>query len=110
VTEPLQARASALVEVLQNAGPIEYATAAVTLAVVLLGAYVGYQAYRGYRRNDDRAVLFLGIGITLVATGRPVAPTLGYLLVPSAELALAGLSFGLSIAGLLAILYAFTRA
>jgi hypothetical protein len=109
VTEPLQG-ADVLAESFRNAGPIEYATLAVTLAVVLLGAYVGYQAYRGYRRNDDRAVLFLGIGITLVATGRPVAPTLGYLLFPGAELALAGLSFGLSVAGLLSILYAFTRA
>jgi len=81
-----------------------------TLAVLVLGVYVGYQAYRGYRRNDSRPVLFLGIGVTLVATGRPLVSTLGYVLLPGADLALAVLSFGVSVTGLLSILYAFTRA
>ena len=89
---------------------MEFATAAVTLAVLVLGLYVGYQAYRGYRRNDSRPVLFLGIGVTLVATGRPVVSTLGYVLLPGADLVLAVLSFGVSVTGLLSILYAFSRA
>lgn len=112
MTDPLQAGTAAtpLGDILPSAGPIEYATAAVTLAVLALGAYVGYQAYRGSRRNDDRSVLYLGIGVTLVATVRPIASTLAYALFPGADLALVVLSFAVPVAGLCSILYAFTRA
>ncbi|KPN30100.1 hypothetical protein SY89_00822 [Halolamina pelagica] len=110
MTDSAGGGASALGELLREAGPVEFATAAVTLAVLVLGLYVGYQSYRGYRRNDSRPVLFLGIGVALVATGRPVVSTLGYLLLPGADLVLAVVSFGVSVTGLLSILYAFSRA
>jgi hypothetical protein len=90
--------------------PVEYATVAVTVAVLCLGAYVGYQAYRGYRRNDDRAVLFLGAGIALVTTGRQLASVGTYLLVGEAPLVLLVVFFGVSVAGLASVLYAFLRA
>ncbi|GAB7014167.1 hypothetical protein JCM18549_24380 [Halolamina salina] len=90
--------------------PIEYATMAVTVAVLLLGAYIGYQAYRGYRRNDDRAVLFLGVGIALVTTVQQAVSTLTVVFVTRNELVPLLAFFGISTAGLLSILYAFTRA
>lgn len=94
----------------QGAGLLGYTGLALTAAVLLLGGYVGYQAFRGYRRNDDRPVLFLGIGIVLVTAVRQIASTLAYAFVTENELALVALSFGVSIAGLLSIVYAFTRA
>ena len=101
---------AAVVEALpREVGPLGVAGIALTAAVVLLGAYVGYQAYRGYRRNDDRAVLFLGLGIVLVTTVRVAAPTVAYAFTPVGDLGLVALSFGVSIAGLLSILHAFTR-
>lgn len=91
----------------QMTNPIEYATFAATLAVLLLGAYVGYQAYRGYQRNGNRAVLFLGLGIFLVTTVRELGSLAAYLLVGENPLVLAVVSFGLSILGLLSVLYGF---
>ena len=87
--------------------PVEYATVAATIAVLCLGAYVGYQAYRGYRRNDDRAVLFLGVGLALVTTGRQLASVGTYLLVGEAPLVVLVVFFGVSTAGLASVLYAF---
>lgn len=91
----------------QITDPVEYATFAATVAVVLLGAYVGYQAYRGYHRNDNRAVLFLGLGLFLVTTVRELSSLIAYLLVGEDPLVLFIVSFGLSILGLSSILYGF---
>lgn len=32
----------------------------------LLGIFIAYQAFRGYRRNDSRPMLFIAIGFVLV--------------------------------------------
>jgi len=34
----------------------------------LVGSYVGYQAYRGYRRHDSRAMRALSAGLFLLTT------------------------------------------
>lgn len=39
---------------------------AVTLVAMMLGLYIVFQAFRGYRRNDSRRMLFLAIGLTLL--------------------------------------------
>lgn len=93
----------------QFASPLQYATVTVTAVVLLLGVYIGYQAYRGYRRNDDRSVLYLGVGVFLVTTGRQVASSLSYLAVGENELLLVTMFFTLSIAGLVSVLYAFLQ-
>ncbi|WP_121823587.1 DUF7521 family protein [Halostella salina] len=94
----------------QLGGPVEYATVVVTAAVLVLGAYVGYQAYRGYRRNDNRAVLFLGAGLFLATTGRQLASIGALLAVGEVPLVLLSVFFGVSIAGLASVLYAFLGA
>lgn len=33
---------------------------------VLVAAFIAYHAYRGYRRNDSRPMLFIAIGFVLV--------------------------------------------
>lgn len=38
----------------------------VTLAAMLLGLFIVFQAYRGYRRNQSRRMLFLAVGLTLL--------------------------------------------
>lgn len=91
----------------QLSDPVEYVTFAVTVAVLLLGAYVGFQAYRGYQRNNNRAVLFLGLGIFLVTTIRELGSLAAYLLVGENQLMLVVISFGLSVLGLIAVLYGF---
>jgi hypothetical protein len=108
---PPAAEPDALAELVgQLGGPVEYATVVVTAAVLVLGAYVGYQAYRGYRRNDNRAVLFLGAGLFLATTGRQLASIGAVLAVGEAPLVVLSIFFGISVAGLVSVLYAFLGA
>jgi len=74
------------------------------LATVVLGLYISYQAYRGYRRNQSRPMLFLAVGIVLLTFVPAVFSTLG-----ANVQALAGetvlLGFLSRLVGLLSILY-----
>jgi hypothetical protein len=72
---------------------------------IVVGAVVVYQAVRGYRRNDSRAMLFLGLG--LLALG-PVHFALE--LVPGGLVLVALAIELLDILGLLLLLYSLTRA
>ncbi|WP_428222024.1 DUF7521 family protein [Halorientalis brevis] len=36
------------------------------LATIVVGTYVAYQSYRGYRRNDSRPMLTLALGLVLM--------------------------------------------
>ncbi|ELZ28408.1 hypothetical protein C474_14909 [Halogeometricum pallidum JCM 14848] len=51
---------------------IDWAIIALAFGSTLVGAYVGYQAYRGYRRHDSRPMRALSLGLfflTAVAFG-----------------------------------------
>lgn len=39
---------------------------AVTLGAMILGLFIVFQAYRGYRRNQSRRMLFLALGLALL--------------------------------------------
>jgi hypothetical protein len=85
--------------------PVEIA---VTIAVVVLGAYVAYQAYRGYRRNDSRPMLYFGVGVFAIATVRPLLFLLSAFLIQlQAPLFLFVEFFLVSAVALVSILYAF---
>lgn len=78
-------------------------TAIVTAA---LGAFVAYQALRGYRRNASTVMLYLAIGIVLLTTA-PVALRLGLdVLGVLDDAGRALLAQTLRIAGLVVVLYA----
>ena len=48
-------------------GYIEYLVLlAVTLGALMLGLFIAFQAYRGYRRNQSRRMLFLALGLALL--------------------------------------------
>jgi hypothetical protein len=81
----------------------------VWLAVLALGVVVGslvaYQAFRGYRRNDSRPMLFLAVGLALLG---PV-----HFLLSLAPLSAAAVGVALQtvdVLGLLAVGYSLTRA
>lgn len=74
-------------------------------ATAAAGSVVAWLAYRGYRRNDSRAMQFLAIGVACIAVVPfPVTYGLGPLLALSdaATLLVVLLS---NVAGLLAVLY-----
>lgn len=47
---------------------VGYQTAIVAVAALstALGLYIGYQAYRGFRRNDSRPMQLLSVGLILL--------------------------------------------
>lgn len=38
----------------------------ITLGAMVMGLFIAFQAYRGYRRNRSRRMLFLALGLTLL--------------------------------------------
>lgn len=97
-----------LASVLQ-AGPFETTTELVLQAGELFGAVLGvfiaYQAYRGYRRNDSKPMLFIAVGFALVL-GVPILLFAAYLLADVPETAIQGVVQLFEVAGLLCIIYA----
>jgi ABC-type glycerol-3-phosphate transport system permease component len=93
--------------------PLQVSLAVTTVTALLtavVGGFVAYQAYRGYRRNASRAMLFLAIGILLLTTipfllKQPLV-LLSYMTTVEAELT----AQTCRVAGLLTVLYAFTGA
>ncbi len=88
----------------------ESAIFAIALVTATVGAFVAYQAFRGYLRNASQPMLFLAVGIALL-TVVPFLVTRGLRLVvefTDAQFLLLVTVF--DIAGLSAILYSLTRA
>jgi hypothetical protein len=92
---------------LANDSALIFAFAAVT---AVAGAFVAYQAYRGYRRNESRPMLYLAVGIVLL-TAVPVG--VDYTLAALTRATDAEILLPVTVAhfaGVAAILYALTRA
>ncbi len=45
---------------------LDWVLLVVSACSVILGLVIGYQAYRGFRRNDSRAMQYLSIGLILL--------------------------------------------
>jgi hypothetical protein len=73
------------VAVLQATGrpsdAVALALQAYDLVGAVLGVFIAYLAYRGYRRNDSRPMLFVAVGFVLVL-GLPLVVTVLYLALP----------------------------
>lgn len=72
----------------------------------LIGLFIAYQAYRGYRRNESRPMLFISIGFVL-SLAVPFLLLVVYLAIPALPESLVSLTTQTSqVVGLVAILYA----
>ena len=45
---------------------VNWLITALALGSTLVGSYVAYQAYRGFRRNESRAMEYLSVGLLLL--------------------------------------------
>lgn len=93
-------------EVVNSVGLVFLFSAVIAVA----GTFVAYQAYRGYRRNESRPMLYLAVGIVLLTT---VPVGVDYALVALTAATDAAILVAITVshlAGVLAILYALTRA
>lgn len=95
---------------LQTVGPFqglsEIALTGYELLGALLGLFIAYQAYRGYRRNASRPMLFMAIGFALIL-GPPILILVVLVAVPSLPQAtVQAVVQTFEIAGLISIIYA----
>jgi uncharacterized membrane protein (DUF441 family) len=94
---------------LQSGGPsglLLLALQGYELVGAVLGVVIAYLAYRGYRRNDSRPMLFVSLGFAL-ALGVPLVLTVAYLALPvrGLRVAMQLVTQTVEIAGLLCIIY-----
>lgn len=97
-----------IVPVLQQfSNPVDLALQLYELVGAALGVAIAAIAYRGYRRNESRPMLFIAIGFTLVL-GLPLVVVPLYLLLPvsGGQRVLQAVIQTLEIAGLLCIVHA----
>ncbi|UPV74788.1 hypothetical protein M0R89_01655 [Halorussus limi] len=89
-------------------GWVRIVSQSMNLVAAFIGLLIAYQAYRGYRRNDSRPMLFIAIGFALTV-GLPFV-LLGPMLLfgdnPAAVSAFVILGNGSTLVGLGCILYA----
>lgn len=97
-------------------GATSTAETAILLALAVVGAVLSYQAFRGYRRNDDRSMALFGGGLfllTVVHAGLKLSLTFVVPLVasgsPTVVFAVAWTSQIVDIVGLAAIFSAIVR-
>lgn len=90
----------------QPAGAVGVGLFAYELVGAALGLFIAFLAWRGYRRNQSRAMLFVSLGFVLVL-GVPLAVTLAYLALPVSgyRVAVQALTQTFEIAGLLCIIH-----
>ena len=46
--------------------PLDWAIVGFALGSTILGTYVAYQAYRGFRRHESRSMQYLSVGLLLL--------------------------------------------
>lgn len=91
-------------------GPIPDWAVAILQGMNLIGAVIGvfiaYQAYRGYKRNESKPMLYIAVGFFLVL-GVPLVLFAVAVLIPATpQTVFAFVSQSATLVGLLAILYA----
>jgi uncharacterized membrane protein (DUF441 family) len=86
---------------------LDWALQAYELVGAVLGLFIAYLAYRGYRRNDSRPMLFIALGFVLVL-GVPllIVPAFYVLPIAGGQRALQAVVQTFEVAGLLCIIYA----
>jgi hypothetical protein len=73
-------------------------------AALVLGVFIVYLAYTGFRRNRSRPLLFVAIGFALI-TGGTVAEGILYVLLGSQLLAAITAGTAITVLGFAAIIY-----
>ena len=77
---------------------------AAKLAALILGAFIVYLAYKGYRRNRSKPLLYVAVGFALITAGT-FAEGILYVVLGSALLAAIAAGTIVTLLGFAAILY-----
>jgi hypothetical protein len=84
-------------------------TSLTKIAALILGAYIVYLAYTGYRRNASKPLLYVSLGFGLITLGTFVEGIL-YVLLGLDLLAAAATGTSVIVIGFLAIIYSIYSA
>ena len=77
---------------------------ATKIVALFLGAFIVYLAFRGYRRNRSKPLLFVAMGFALITAGT-IAEGLLYVMLGSTLLAAIATGTAVTVLGFIAILY-----
>ncbi len=84
--------------------PLFWFTTATKLLALVLGAFIVYLAYRGYKRNRSRPLFYVAVGFALITAGT-LAEGILYVIVGSDLLAALATGTAVTVLGFFAIIY-----
>ena len=84
--------------------PLFWFTTATKIIALVLGAFIVYLAYRGFRRNRSRPLLYVAVGFALI-TGGTLAEGLLYVIIQTELLAAIAAGTAITVLGFVAIIY-----
>ena len=79
-------------------------TTAVKLVALVLGAFIVYLAYKGFRRNRSSPLFYVAVGFALI-TGGTIAEGVLYVLLNSELLVAMAVGTAITVVGFFAIVY-----
>jgi uncharacterized membrane protein (DUF441 family) len=74
------------------------------IVALFLGAFIVYLAYRGFRRNRSRPLLFVAIGFALI-TGGTLTEGILYVVIQAELLTALAVGTAITVLGFVAIIY-----
>jgi hypothetical protein len=84
--------------------PIFWLTTVTKVVALILGAFIVYIAYKGYKRNSSKPLLYVAIGFALITAGTIVEGVL-YVMLGSELLNAIATGTAVTILGFAAIIY-----
>jgi hypothetical protein len=79
-------------------------TTATKAAALVLGAFIVYLAYKGFKRNRSRPLFYVAIGFALITAGT-IAEGLLYVIIGSELLTATAVGTAITILGFISIIY-----
>jgi hypothetical protein len=83
---------------------IFWITSVTKVVALILGAFIVYLAYRGFRRNRSTPLLYVAIGFALITAGT-IAEGLLYVIIGSELLEATAVGTAITILGFISIIY-----
>jgi len=84
--------------------PLFWFTTAAKIIALVLGAFIVYLAYRGFRRNRSRPLFYVAVGFALI-TGGTLVEGLLYVIIQAELLAALAVGTLITVLGFVAIIY-----
>ena len=84
--------------------PLFWFTTAAKIIALVLGAFIVYLAYRGFRRNRSRPLFYVAVGFALI-TGGTLLEGLLYVIIQAELLAALAVGTAITVLGFVAIIY-----